>query len=113
MNSVFEEALTDLEARLTKIGLYMVSTDYGAVPVSEEAIEEIIEEDLAPEDSFKQGKTKLFLNAVFAIGDIAFSERVLHPELFDEKRQFNLVAPTEAEIELESLKDDLMNWDDE
>jgi hypothetical protein len=113
MDSPFEDLASSVEEVLTKIGVYMVNIDYGAIPVDEDAALEIVESNVTPEDSFKNGQTKLFLSGTFIIGDAAWSDRVLRPERFDEKRQFELIAPTETEMEIESLRSELLDWDEE
>jgi hypothetical protein len=113
MDSIFQAAVDDIEEALTKIGLYLFDAEFGAIPADEDALAEIMESKVDPVEAFKNGLTKVFLNTTFTLGDIAFSDRVLHPEKYDEQKQFNMIVPTESEIELELLKEDLLNWDDE
>jgi hypothetical protein len=60
----------------------------------------------------------LFIRAQFRIGEVAWSDRILNPEAFDQEKQFELAAPSEEEIILQRLKDqaasgELFDLDDE
>jgi hypothetical protein len=113
MNEIFKEALSDLEERLSKLGVYVTSSEFGAVPASEDLYEEMLDvESFNPEESFMNGNIKLYVSTFCSFGDIAFSDRILNPDSYNEKKQFDLIVPTESEIALESLKDDLLDWND-
>lgn len=75
------------------------------------------DEDLSDDDDIltlvKDGKAKVYLSTMFSVSDSAWSDRILNPDSYNLKKDFKLAAPTEFEVELETLKDIVDNWDDE
>jgi len=111
MDEYNEERIKNLvdsiEAGCTKLGLYLIeanvaTSDEGAV--GQEEVD--LRESLADEESV------WMVQAVFSIGDVAFSDRVQNPKKFEEDKEFREVMPTEAELLREKYLETLKNGAD-
>jgi len=71
-----------LEQSANKIGLYMQGFAMGAIPKHEHPF------DQDDEDA----EAQLLLLATFAVGEEAFSDRVMNPEKYDEDGKFRELA---------------------
>ncbi len=68
-----------------------------------------------PRELMEQGE-EFFIRASFRLGDVAWSDRVLYPDRFEQEQQFEKIAPTEEEVMLERIRTDgasLLNLDDD
>jgi|688.fasta_scaffold341239_5 hypothetical protein len=112
MEPIFEPIISEIETRLSNLGLYMVNVDIGVVPASNEINDP---DDINLEEIVKdREKSNIYITGLFQVSDdIAWRDRVINPEVHAETQQFKQIAPTEFEIGLESFKDDLINWEDE
>lgn len=106
MEQQFNTLVNELESRLTKLGVYLLTANIGIV-----SNEKSITIDELSMDNIQE--CELYMTAMFEISDIAWSDRVLNPDVFLEKKEFQAIAPTEFEISLESFKDEILNWDEE
>lgn len=70
-----------LEQSANKIGLYMQGFAMGAIP-----------KDGHPFDQDDEAEAQLLLLATFAVGEEAFSDRVMNPEKYDEDGKFRELA---------------------
>jgi hypothetical protein len=69
-----------------------------AAQFKDKSLKEIMEED---------DDISVVVMAYFLIGDLAFSDRVQHPEQFDMDQQFNLLVPTKQELTKDKIKEKL------
>jgi hypothetical protein len=112
IEEAFHSVIKDLEERLSLLGLYMMNVDVGVVANEEfkddfEKVDDIESLLKSPE------KCNIYIAAIFRISDICWSDRVQNPEKHAEEKEFRAIAPTEFEVTLESIKDDILNWDSE
>jgi len=111
MEPMFEPIISEIETRLSKLGLYMANVDVGVVQSSNDIDNP---DDINLEDIVKDPeKSTIYITGIFQLSDIAWSDRIINPEVHAEIQEFKQIAPTEFEIGLESFKDDLINWEDE
>lgn len=113
MDQLFTPIIEEIESRLTKLGAYLSNVEAGAVPVNEDVSQEILDGADPEQMMLDDSKISLYLTSVFVLSDIAWSDRVLNPSSYEDSQEFKLIAPTEFEIDLESFKDEIMNWDDD
>jgi hypothetical protein len=102
--------IEDVEAAMSSIGIHMTAVDAAVFP--DEGEDEDFNDDEVP-NLVKEGKVKIYMSTMFTVSDSAWSDRVLNPESYEIQKEFKRAAPTEFEVELESLKDIVDNWDDE
>ena len=88
----------------------MSGVDMAVLPVDDD-LEDVSDEEMP--SLLKNGDAKLFISAMFSVSNVAWSDKVLDPESHKIQRDFKMAAPTEFEVELESLKDIVDNWDTE
>lgn len=118
----FEYLVKELEAKLALLGLYMVNADIGVVanqewldnnpdyermmnhPSNGSDLEELLKHP---------GSYNIYISTIFKMSDLCWSDRVINPDRHEADREFRAIAPTEFEVTLESLKDEIMNWDEE
>lgn len=99
-------------AECQKLGLYFKDAHllHNADPKDTE-IKELFEKN--PEASVKElmdgseGKISFAFQAIFTIGDLAFSDRIQNPEAYDTDTQFRMMMPTESEIVKDKLAEKL------
>lgn len=89
----------------------MTGIDVAALPVDADEDDEFSDDEIS--DLAKTGRAKVYMSTMFTISDSAWSDRVINPESYEIQKEFKLAAPTEFEVELETLKDIVDNWDDE
>lgn len=118
----FEEAIAKISEEFDQIGLYTLQTNIGIIDEDDSDDEELLNDSIKDLDSIdddqsfnkiKNGETDVLLFAVFRIGEIAWSEKTLDPDLYNEKQSFKKIAPMEKEIETSDIIDDLLNWDND
>lgn len=60
----------------------------------------------------EDGDVSFVLSAWFRVNEMAWSNRILHPEEFDLDRQFRKMMPSEAEMEVVRMKGKLESSED-
>jgi hypothetical protein len=113
MDQLFNPIITEIESRLSKLGLYLSNVEAGAVPVNEDVSQEILDGADPEQMMMDDSKISLYLTSIFVVSDLAWSDRVINPSSYEEEKEFKRIAPTEFEIDLESFKDEIMNWDED
>lgn len=111
MDIEFQQLVTEITERLEKIGLYTVNHGGGVMPTSEEAAAELMEnppED--PRQAMEEGKAKIFLTFTCAVGEVAWSDRVLNPEKHKTDNEFRMMMPDEVEIQRDSILDEVAEF---
>lgn len=107
----FHNLIREAADAFEKIGLYTMSSNVGAVPVPGAEME-LMEEDVQIEEILKDGKADFFFVATMRLGDVAFSERVLEPEKFEQRAEFEAVAPTELEMLRQQAIEEAKEWEE-
>ena len=115
IEEAFESVIKELEERLNKLGLYMINAEIGIVTRENQIVHPSqINEDYSLEEIVKNPQDhSIYLSSVFQLSDLCWSDRVLNPEKHQEDKEFRAILPTEFEVTLESMKDELLNWDEE
>lgn len=67
------------------------------------------EEGVTPDvrELMTEGGARFAIIADFGLNELAFSDRVLDPEGHEEKKEFNQIMPSAADVTAESLKQQL------
>lgn len=106
MNEQFEELAENFTKRAEKIGLF--ARDCVIIGQGDEIDRDKIN---SPEikEMLANGEVKLALMVTFTVGDLAFSDRIQHPEKYDTDRQFAEMMPTENEMKIDNVRDSLAN----
>jgi hypothetical protein len=107
----FYNLLEESKDAFEKIGLYAMSSHVGAVPAPGEEMA-MMEEDVAIDEVLKDGKADFFLVMTLRVGDVAFSDRVLEPEAFEAKVEFEQIVPTELEMLRDEARREMKEWKD-
>ena len=97
------EAMEDL-------GLY--STHYSIGTSDPDLISEEGEMDHDVRKLIEDGDASFVLSAIFRVNEMAWSNRILHPEEFDLDRQFRKMMPSQAEMEVVKMKNKLEGGED-
>jgi hypothetical protein len=108
MEPVFQPLVDKIEARLSKIGLYLSNAEITAIPIDQDLLD-----DPNSPDVLSDPNIAIYLTSIFTVSELAWKDRVVNPELHDQNQQFKLAAPTEFEIDLESFKDEMLNWEED
>lgn len=97
---------------LEKVGLYLLGTpQIGILPVDHLSITEDLDE-LSPADLIKSDKVDVYLTANFAIGQVAWSDRVLNPKSYEENKEFDRLSVVNRDVEIEMMLKEMM-WEDD
>ena len=105
--------INDLESRLSKLGLYMMNSDVGIIADTNK-VDHAQDYQVNINDLVSNPEAySIYISSVFQISDICWSDRVINPERHKQDKEFRSIAPTEFEVTLESMKDELLNWHDE
>ncbi len=102
MNAQFEELSEEFTQRAEKIGLY--SKSCFIIPQGDDVDKDAIESNDLRE-MLDNGDVQLVMVVTFTAGDLAFSDRVQHPEMFDLDAQFNAMMPTSEEMSKDKLRE--------
>ena len=100
-----QKVAKDLESNMKHLGLYMIDINFATSDT--EAINPDEEDGALKEDFRKKmadGETMWMVNAVFNIGDQAFTDRVLNPEKEAADTEFAVAVPDEIEMMREKLR---------
>jgi hypothetical protein len=127
MDSAFENHIEKIIHGATEkfelAGLYTVSSGVGIVPAGASDPEKL-ESLLHPEDGdqdkatvgklIQDGEVEAVVFLSLRIGDLAWSERVLDPELYKEKKEFEALMPTEEDIAKPVIAEEILgdDWSD-
>lgn len=116
INELMEEA----KRRLEKVGVYTQASTLTVGQVApddatgdtDQADKETptvssILDDPALKQKMIDGNVKLAFYTVATVNDLAFSDRIQDPKRFDEKKQFEEIVPTAAEMSYDAIKDTL------
>lgn len=97
----FSNLVSKIREEADLIGLYLM----GAIVQSSAPVEgnETIEDVMG----MMQDGQEFMIQASFQIGDVAWRERVQDPVTHYEMREFNLAAPTEEELLLQQIQDEI------
>jgi hypothetical protein len=107
----FHNLMDEAKEAFEKIGLYSMSARVGAVPAPGAEME-VMSEDVRIEDLLREGKADFFLIMTLQIGDVAFSDRILNPQSFQEKKVFEEIVPTELEMLRRQAAEEARSWED-
>lgn len=107
----FHNLMDESKEAFEKIGLYSISARVGAVPAPGAEME-VMSDDVKIEDVLREGKADFFLIMSLQIGDVAFSDRVLNPESFNEKKMFDSIVPTEVEMLRQQAVEEAKSWEE-
>jgi len=97
---------------MARLGLHMSNLEIAIFPKDEEDFDHSPLNDDEIIELIKRDKISLYIDTSFSISNAAWTEKVLEPESYDIRKSFELIAPTEFEIEIESLKDEINKWDE-
>lgn len=129
MDSEFERhietIITSATEKFELAGLYTVNSGVGLVP-SEGSDTDRLSSLLTQENQdpfedrpnvgelLKNGELEAVMFLTFRVGDLAWSERILDPDLYQEKKDFEALMPTEDEIAKPVIVEEILNddWDD-
>lgn len=103
MDAEFSKIVEDLGKRMEKIGLYMRDVMLATSEMDEEMSSKM-GDSAAVKAMIESGEAKFAIMAVFTIGDLAFSDRIQHPELYKEETEFRKIMPSEAELKAEFIR---------
>lgn len=109
-----EKLVQDLGKTLEKSGLYLESIEFGTSNM--EIFEGEDGDTISPSEidirqKMIDGEAQFVVTASFSIGEIAFSDRVLNPEKYDEDKRFKAIVPTEEEMTFDKLKKKMSDGD--
>lgn len=94
----FGTLLNEVREKLDEMGLYMI-----AATVQSDA--DRVEED-GDAMSLMEDGVEFVLRTQFQVGEIAFSDRILYPEKFQQEKEFDLAAPSEEEVMMQRILDE-------
>lgn len=130
MHEEFERHIETIISSATEkfelAGLYTINSGVGLVPADGSDADRLaslmnqdpFEDDAADKPNVGQllrdGELEAVVFLTFRVGELAWSERVLDPELHQEKQDFAKLMPTEDEIAKPVIVDEILNdnWDD-
>ena len=107
----FYNLLDESKAAFEKIGLYAMSAQVGAVPAPGQEME-IMSPDVDIDEVLREGKADFFLVMTLRVGNVAWSDRVLRPEEFEAKQEFEQIVPTELEMLREEARRAKKEWEE-
>ena len=84
--------IESLRERADQIGLYMMGAALQGSATEEETEQASSMRELIAEGS------EVIVQASFRLGSVAWSDRILNPDEYDELKAFELVAPSEEDI---------------
>lgn len=108
LNNTASNALKSLE----KIGVHVKSAELGTVPkdpakmLDPEFVEMVTSGD-KEEELFESGELRILMRVVAHTADLAFSEKILDPEMHELNQEFRMQLPTEDEVNLGMMSEDL------
>lgn len=106
----FDALIEELSSSLEKIGLYPVHMTVVGQATSFEDDDADVSGDVR--EMLVNGEAEFAVVGVWQLGDVAWSDRVLYPEQFDQDRQFQAMMPTEKELAVSAIEDALANGGD-
>lgn len=99
-----KKVVETLENRMSKLGLHMI--DFGIGTNDTDAIDEDSQEISADfREKLASGEAAWIISGTFTVGNLAFSDRILNPDLYSEETEFKRLMPTEEEIYRRKLID--------
>ena len=105
MSEEIKKVMEDLKASTEKYGLYLRGAFFAASNTDEDA--EALNE-LPDSDDLKKklanGQLGLILSTVFSTNNLAFSQRIIEPEVVAAEDEFNIVVPSEFEMLKEKMQ---------
>jgi hypothetical protein len=117
MTQVFDALMNSLKEDYENIGLYFRAADIRGTPINEEVSEALAEGKMNQKDALSGGLAEFFLVAEFEVGKVAWSQRVLDPEAFNNKKEFNRLLPANDEemrlVEIEGILGALKDSDED
>ena len=114
----FQKVVEKVSKSFDEIGLYINNISFGMLPkdADEESISKFMDlEEGDIEKEFEEGRAEAFMAVQLHVGDVAWSERVQNPDLFNEKKEFEEIIPTDSELNIMMLRDEISDdkfWDD-
>lgn len=99
----------ELGETLQKSGLYLENVEIGTNKTEflDEEGDTMAVSDIDIRKELLEGDAQFVVTATFTIGDLAFSDRVLNPEAFAAKKEFDAIVPAEDDIVLTALQQKL------
>jgi hypothetical protein len=110
MSETFEALTEVMVDRLEKMGLYVEAVNVEGMPMSEEVHDSIMAGDISDREALRSGVADFHMMVSARIGDVAWSDRVLHPEAHRQNVEFEMMVPEETEIRADEIKKDLFEW---
>jgi len=105
------EALRPCFDELEKIGLYMLGDpQIGILPTSMDVVEDM--DKMTPMEVIKSDHVEVFLSVNFALGQVAWSERVLNPKEHEQNKEFGKLSVQNRDIDLEMMVKEIF-WDED
>lgn len=96
----FVRLIEQVTERAEKMGLYVRH-----VAVSSSADPEEMEKG-DPRELMEAG-AEFIVQIAFQIGEVAWTDRILNPDAYDERKQFELMMPSEEELMLERMREEM------
>lgn len=114
MDFDLDNFLLETEKAFEKIGLYQYGPAHlGVVPGPDNEAPEMLSGEFELAEALADGKDEIFLAMMFRIGDVAFTQRVLEPEKFQERVEFEKIMPTdELQMIRNELAEEARSWDE-
>ena len=114
LNSTAQDAMD----ALSKIGVHVIEANLGVMPTDADNIfdPEFLDKMASREgelELFEDDKVRMVIEFVAETIDLAFSDKVLNPELHELNKEIRYQLPTEEEAELEALLPDLIEGFDD
>ncbi len=106
----FHELVEKLEQEMSKIGLHMQGSTILTDNPELESAGDNNPESIDPVFLINEKKAAFAVNATFLVGDLAFDERIVNPQAFEEDQIFKTALPSESEMIHQTLLDDISNW---
>lgn len=110
MSETFEALTEVMASRLEKIGIYVNAIEVAGMPISEKVHDSIMAGDISDREALRSGVAEFHMLVSARIGDVAWSDRVLSPEQYKTKVEFENLMPQEHEIRADEIKKDLFEW---
>ena len=94
---------------MSDLGLY--SMQYSIGTSNPDLIGEEGDMDADVRELIESGEATFVLNGTYGVNEMAWTDRILHPDQFDLDKQFRTMMPSEAEMMLERLRDKASDGD--
>jgi hypothetical protein len=106
-----DSAVRGLLERFEKIGLVPLAADLAlSVDPTQPPIEPTSE---IVQQRFESGESRLVAQVVLRPTHVAFTERVLDPEAHEMTQAFRKELPTEEEVGIDMMVEELSSWDED